>query len=567
PAEPVRIHDIQGRAHRSPLTGRPVATSGIVTAAGPRGFWVQDPAPDGDPATSEGVYVFTGARPTVARGDAVDVQGTVTEYRAGGADSANLTVTELTTPTVGVTAHDRPLPAPTLIGPGGRVAPAAVRTDAPGDVERSAAFDPATGALDFAESMEGMLVRVRDAVAVGPTSSFGELPVLPGGAGSPRTSRGGILYSYADSNTERVRLDDALAPMPAADVGDRLPGAVDGVLDYGFGNYQLEVLATPAVESHGLRRETTRRPREGELAVATFNVQNLSPRDDPAKFARLAATIVQNLAAPDLVAVEEVQDDNGPAAGGTVTAEQTWTRLTDAIVAAGGPRYDHRQIDPVDGADGGQPGGNIRVGFLFRTDRGLRFVDRPGATATTPDEVLPGPHLRYSPGRVDPANPAFTDSRKPLAGEFRWRGRPLFVIANHFASKGGDQPLLGRFQPPARPSETQRHAQAQVVRGFVDQLLGADRQARIVVLGDLNDFEFSRTVDLLTAGGALVDLPRTLPRPERYTYVFEGNSEVLDHILPSRSLRRYDYDVVHVNSEFADQVSDHDPQVVRLDVR
>jgi predicted extracellular nuclease len=104
------------------------------------------------------------------------------------------------------------------------------------------------------------------------------------------------------------------------------------------------------------------------------------------------------------------------------------------------------------------------------------------------------------------------------------------------------------------------------VRGFVDQLLAADRHAAVVVLGDLNDFEFSATADILTAGGALVDLPRTLPEPERYTYVFEGNSQVLDHILLSRALRRYDYDIVHLNSEYADQSSDHDPQVVRLRV-
>ena len=99
------------------------------------------------------------------------------------------------------------------------------------------------------------------------------------------------------------------------------------------------------------------------------------------------------------------------------------------------------------------------------------------------------------------------------------------------------------------------------------------------MLGDLNDFEFSATADILVGSGAtaLVDLPRTLPVNERYTYVFEGNSQVLDHILLSRSLASgpgsghgaahataYEYDIVHTNAEFADQDSDHDPQVVRL---
>jgi predicted extracellular nuclease len=167
---------------------------------------------------------------------------------------------------------------------------------------------------------------------------------------------------------------------------------------------------------------------------------------------------------------------------------------------------------------------------------------------------------------VDPTNPAFNASRKPLAGEFTWNGRTVFVIANHFNSKGGDQPLFGHFQPPARPSETQRHGQATVVRTFVDQILAVDPNASVIVLGDLNDFEFSQTADILTGTGSLLDLPRTLPLAERYTYDFEGNSQVLDHILlsPGLAASSYSYDVVHVNSEFANQLSDHDPQVVRL---
>jgi len=140
------------------------------------------------------------------------------------------------------------------------------------------------------------------------------------------------------------------------------------------------------------------------------------------------------------------------------------------------------------------------------------------------------------------------------------------VIGNHFISKGQDQPLMGRFQPPGRDSEVQRHQQAQEVRGFVDQILAVDPNAAVVVLGDLNDFDFSQTTSILTSGGALVDLPATLPAAERYTYVFEGNSQVLDHILLSRTLSTtgYAYDVVHVNSEFANQASDHEPQVARI---
>jgi hypothetical protein len=206
------------------------------------------------------------------------------------------------------------------------------------------------------------------------------------------------------------------------------------------------------------------------------------------------------------------------------------------------------------------------VAFLFNPAR-VSFVDRPGGTSTTAVGVTKDhgeAHLTASPGRVDPANEAWKASRKPLAGEFVFKGRTVFVIANHFNSKGGDQPTHGRNQPPVRSSEVQRAKQATVLRGFVDQLLTADRNANIVVAGDLNDYPFSPAVQTLTAGGALKDLIATVPEAERYSYVFEGQSQVLDHILASKAPRGVDYDVVHINAEFADQASDHDPQVIRF---
>jgi predicted extracellular nuclease len=108
-----------------------------------------------------------------------------------------------------------------------------------------------------------------------------------------------------------------------------------------------------------------------------------------------------------------------------------------------------------------------------------------------------------------------------------------------------------------------------VVNSFVDELVAANPQANVIVLGDINDFEFSETVELLE-GGVLTTLMDTLPKAERYSYVFEGNSQVLDQILVSANLLGnfpIDYDPVHVNAEFADQASDHDPQVARLDLR
>jgi predicted extracellular nuclease len=459
-----------------------------------------------------------------------------------------------------------------VIGNGGRVPPGEViENDAFGDVEVAGVFDPDFDGLDFYESLEGMRVQLNDAVAVGPRSAFGEIPVVgdDGANAGVRTARGGVVIRANDFNPERVHLDDVIMATPVVNVGDHLGAPAVGVLDYSFGNFKLQITQSLTGVDEGLTREVAVPVSDpDDLAIAAFNVENLDPADGAAKFQDLAELIVHNLGSPDLLSLEEVQDNNGPFNDTVVDASVTLQTLAAAIQAAGGPTYDFRQINPVDDQDGGEPGGNIRVAFLFRTDRGLSFVDRPGGGSTAPTAVVAasaGPELTFSPGRIDPLNPAFTDSRKPLAGEFTFNGRTLFVIANHFNSKGGDQPLFGRFQPPILSSEVQRLQQAQVVNDFADAIVALDPNAAIVALGDFNDFEFSPPLVTLK-GTVLNDLIETLPQGERYSYVFEGNSQTLDHILVSDSLfgGSFAYDVVHVNSEFAVQASDHEPQVVQL---
>ncbi len=586
----VPIHNIQGAGHISPMNGQIVSTApSVVTAKTKNGFYLQDLSPDNNPATSEGVFAFTSSAPSVNVGDKVRAKGVVYEYRPGCDPScsntasgySNLTVTEIGKSDVpaffAVLSTNTPLPAPVIIGNGGRLAPTTViEDDAGGNVETGGVFDPASDGVDFYESLEGMRVQVNDALVVGPRADFGsnrEVYVVAnsGAHAELRTPRGGLLIRSGDFNPERIIFNDLIVAgptLPAVNVRDQFPGATLGLMDYNFGNYKLEVTQLPTVLSGGLTQETMGAAGASQLAVATFNVENLAPSDPPAKFSRLASLIVNNLRAPDLIAVEEIQDNNGTTNNGEVNATQTWNMLIAAIQATGGPAYQFRQINPVNDQDGGAPGGNIRQGFLFRTDRGLGFIDRPGGTSTAATTVVStstGPQLSYSPGRLDPTNPAFVDSRKPLAGEFTFNGHHLFVIANHFNSKGGDQALFGRFQPPAFSSEVQRIQQATVVKNFVTSILNLDPNAEIIVLGDLNDYEFSAPMVTLK-GNVLKDLIETLPPKERYTYDYQGNSETLDHILLSNALfsRPYVYKVVHVNSEFADQASDHEPQVVHL---
>jgi predicted extracellular nuclease len=575
PGTVVRVRQIQGAAHVSPLSGQAVSSvPGIVTARKSNGFYLQDPDPDNDDATAEALFVFTSSAPTVNVGDSVLVSGVVSEFRPGSAVN-NLSLTQIGSPTISVVGTGVALPTPVVLGNGGRAIPnAVIANDAVGGTVESAGtpFDPAQDGIDFYESLEGMRVQVNDAVVVGPRNSFNEVWVLAdnGANATGRTARGGVVISPGDFNPERIQIDDPLlSGSQNVSVGDRFSGPIVGVIDYDFGNFQLQnTQALPSVIAGGLQRETTSLTGSADrLTIANFNVENLHPGSGAAKFSALAAGIVTNLGSPDIVNLEEVQDNNGATNDSVVDASQTLQTLIAAIAAAGGPTYEFRQIDPADDEDGGQPGGNIRVAFLFNPSR-VQFVDRPGGTATaatTVSNVGGKPRLSFSPGRIDPTNAAFEDSRKPLAGEFVFNGRTVFVIATHFNSKGGDQPLFGQFQPPTLTTEAQRLAQANVVGGFAQSILALDSQALIVAAGDFNDFEFSPPLQALQSAG-LTSLVTTLPANERYTYVFDGNSQTLDHILvsPGAQSALAGFDIVHMNAEFFDQISDHDPSVARF---
>ncbi|MEU0334465.1 endonuclease/exonuclease/phosphatase family protein [Streptomyces sp. NPDC006193] len=575
-ADSVRVHDIQGTTRISPFAGQKVTdVPGVVTATraygSSKGFWMQDPAPDDDPATSEGVFVFTNSAPKVAPGDSVTVTGTVSEYVPGGTASGNQSLTEITKPVVTTVSTGNPVPAPAVVDedsvpdaytPAGDAA-------ANGSVN-GLPLAPSTYALDRYESLEGMTVRVEDARVVTATDPYSELWVTVKPSEHP-SRRGGTVYgSYDSQNTGRLQIQSlgGTAGFPKADVGDTLEGATTGPLDYTqFGGYTLVASELGTLRGGGLQRETTRKQSGRELAVATYNVENLDPSDTT--FDRHASAIVHHLQSPDIVSLEEIQDNDGAEDDGTVDADATVRKLIDAIAAAGGPAYDWRSINPVDGQDGGEPGGNIRQVFLFNPAR-VSFVDRPGGDAITAVGVVKErgkARLTLSPGRVDPANAAWTNSRKPLAGEFSFRGETVLVIANHFNSKGGDQGLTSQYQPPVRSSEIQRHAQATAVHAFVKDVLAVQKNANVIALGDINDFEFSGTAKILEGDGELWSAIKSLPRSERYTYDYQGNQQVLDQILVSPAIRRgchAEYDSVHINAEFHDQISDHDPQVLRF---
>src|SRR6185437_7869260 len=582
---PLAIHDIQGTRFLSPQNGNTVTNvPGIVTGVravgSSKGYWIQDPNPDSNPATSEGIFVFTSSAPAVAPGDSVLVSGKVQEFYplASGdtvATTSNLSITEIDQTSASVVSSGNALPAPIVLGPD--TVPGTYAPDLGGGNIESTAIQAARSALDFYESIEGMRVEVDNAWVVGPSDSFAEQYITTK-PDQDVSYRGGTLLT-AENATPSGRLEVVAAngSNPEVSVGDVFTGATIGPIDYSqFGGYLIAATTLGAVQDNHLAPVVATAPARKQLSVATYNVENLAPSNPDSKFQALAQGIVTNLASPDIIAVEEVQDNDGATDDGVVAADQTISKLTAAVVAAGGPHYDSREIDPVNDQDGGQPGGNIRVVFLYNpavvtfVDAGAPTVNR-STTGTQVTKKKGEPALTLSPGRIDPGNAVWNASRKPLVGQFTFNGKDVFVIANHFDSKLGDQSADGRFQFPAQSSAVQRAGQALVEHNFINQILAIDKKADVVVVGDLNDYQFSPALSVLRTGTAdgsgkptLTDLITTLPANQQYTYDFDGVSEVLDHILITKGIGTFTYQVVHVNAEFADQVSDHDPQVVDI---
>ena len=565
------ISEIQGAGHRSPMLSKTVNNVfGIVTAKRGDGFYMQDPVGDGNPATSEGMLVIIRGFPKMNPGDAIlVVTGEVKEFNPGGDGSTSLTITQISTSDYQILGSGYPIPAATVLGNGGRVPPTQViDDDVRGSVATSGSFDIDTDGIDFYESLESMLVQVNNAITISATSKYKELAVVGdfGENASVLTSRGGILLQEDDFNPERIIIDDGLRNLPEAVVGDKFSEPVIGILDYTFGNYKLQTIQKLEIVPGNLAAEvSTLQPDENEIAVATYNVENLDALDNPVRLEMLADHIVNALHAPDIIGLQEIMDNDGEIDSEDVSANRSYQSIIDAIDAIGGPKYQFANIDPLRNSDGGAPGGNIRVGILYRTDRGLSLVEAPAGNARTPVEVVNNNgevSLSLNPARIDPQNRNFIDSRKPLVAQFSFNGNNIFVVVCHLNSKGGDDPLYGGFLPPFEVSAQQRSGQARVINAFVTDLLTVDPQANVVVMGDMNDFPWSESIQALQKD-ALVNLVTTLSLNEQYTYIFDGNSQVLDQIFVSYNLMAdlAGVDVVHLNAEFyyQDRLSDHDP--------
>ncbi len=530
----VEIFEIQGSGAASPYDGQAVETlDNVVTAVGPQGFFMQTPdaRDDADPDTSNGIYVFTGAAPTVAVGDQVDVVGLVDEF---------FDFTEFTSsPTVTVDSSGNPLPA-------------VIAFDA-----TTPSSDPATPscAIQY-ECWEGMLVSVTGGSVTGPSQYYGSDPIAEAWvtAGGARTFREpGIEYPSAypalpewDGNPEVFELDPDKLGLANLQITAGSTFTATGGLGYEFGGYELWA-SSVSVDSAAALPAPVRARAAGELTVGSLNTYRLfddvdnipdtdalgATRDDvvvpTAEYDRrrvkLAMYVVDVLDAPDILGVEEVE---------------SLAVLSDlaAEIATYDPGVSYTAY-----LEEGNDVGTIDVGFLVRDSVSVSAVTQLGRSETF----------------VFSGNTDLTHDRPPLLLEASYVANgtpfPVAVMVNHTRSLGGiEDPTDG---PRVRAKRLQ---QAGSIAAFVQAYQGAHPDVPLIVVGDLNAYEFTDGYvdvvgriagshvdadDLVADGdfdGTWTDVDPDLEMrvldlaaADRYSFVFSGSAQVLDHALTSAS--------------------------------
>lgn len=523
------LPNVQGTGRASPRVDATVTTWGRVTGLTADGFFLQDPTGDGDAATSDGVFVYTYRAPAaefgVTAGACVRVQGQVEEYYGK---------TEISRVGV-VTASD-------LCGNGG-IVPVELPQLHPGD-------DQAT----VLEPLEGMLVRLAWTAGIvhGPAHDYAsgerELALL-----DPAWQRGiGPVHVFHDQPAALIFLSDRLGQeLPPVDWGAALHLPAEGlvgVLDYAFGKYQLLPLPGQNLEvGTAIPRPEIELPplAVDEYGVCTYNAHGLGrgraqfPDDEEyAQALRRAAAVLA-----------------GPLASCTIVALQETGRLEDGVALAEMLAADHGRgymALALPGPATHDPEFPLTNSFLVDRERVVVRDLRQVQTCTDVDYGI------AAPGVCAAGSYAVFD-RPPLAAHLTITGswpaaQELWVISNHWKSKSGDETANAKL----------RLAQAHAVAAVVTEL--AADGTPVIVAGDLNDFYGGPAVAALLDQTGLIQPYDWLAPADRYTYLFNGAAQVLDHLLVSPQLTGQTalVQIVHIHADVAGAPSDHDPVVLRL---
>ena len=568
------ISTVQGAGMNSPVIGATVTVraiviglddevgsgfgsgNSIVTYPTDRGFFLQEEAADADadPLTSEGIFVGLASASTAlpAIGDLVEVTGVVKDTTSAPAFGQ----TRIEAAAYSVISSGNTLPAPVTID----VAAAEAQTIS------GSASNPNRS---YYETLEGMRVTLASGVArSGGTNKFGELFLIPGVATDPlpHTTRNGFVLLRTDPAEPSLigTVEDAGSGNPSnpydppfrsttfveADQGDTVQG-LTGPLAYTYGNYKIatQVGQLPTVVDTGVAYPyaavTPTAP--GQIRVVSFNVENLFPVGgaldghiiDAAEYAEKRDGVVDAigrlLAAPDVIAVQEVGDNNHLGQSGGTTSLAT---LQDVAARLGALGYGTYTAYAIEGNDNR----GIDVGFLIKSTVPVLSgaSQRGGLTAAGSCSDVSG--------RLYDRPPLFLQvDLGPTVG-------PVWLVSNHFASKSAP--------------DSCREAQATWLRDQVAQLEAAGEE--VIVMGDLNAFEDEGALTILQDGTTSLDnLWDTVARDSAYSFQFNGLLQTLDHLLITDGLaaKVQSFGYSHVDNDFATRegqpdghhVSDHDP--------
>jgi hypothetical protein len=539
----LNIHDIQGSGATTPYPDKFVSTSGIVTARKSNGFFMQNAEVnyDMDSATSEGIFVFTSSSPAVAVGDAVGILGTVTEF-------FNLTQIEST------------LPGDVTVTTSGNTLPAAI-------VLTTTILNPA-GPTDQLERFEGMRMHADTLVSVAPTNEFGEtFTVLDGVARplrepgieagqpippDPTTNAPDCCIPIWDLNPERIMIDsDGLAGSTVFSVTSNVTiSNVTGPLDFTFGGYKVLPETTPTASAN-MSAVPVPTPAAGEFTVASYNIENFN--NNPTQRAKAALAIRDVLHLPDVIGTIEIFELSGLQA------------LAAEIESISGVHYEARLIE----SDGTSGDADQDVGFLIKTSRvqidsvtQIELAGCNGTAATCNTFIDPG------------GNPALLNDRPPLvlratvdAGTLN--PREVIVVVNHTRSFI-DIELVTGDGPRVR---AKRKAQGEFLADLLQELQTDNPGVPVMSIGDYNAYQFNDgyTDPIATIKGTptaddqmvvdtspdlvnpnFINLTDSLPADQRYSFIFEGTPQAIDHHIINTVAASYlqRYHIARNNSDF-----------------
>lgn len=588
------INEVQGDKNVSPFEGQTARLTGVVTARLKTGFFIQTPDDkvDNNPNTSEGIYVYTRTEPTgeAAIGNLVSVTGTIEEFRPK-SEPLSLPITELSMfkdrDIIKVESKNNPLPKPVILS----------------------AADFASGVIDALEKYEGMRVQVAEMTVVAPTNGRVDIKTSSSQSngifygvlkGIPRPFRepGIDIYDYIllqdkdkeklkksypkipvfDNNPERLRIESATQlgaqtiDVPAyAEIKN-----LTGVLHYAYRAYAVLVdVDSKYSVSNYVKAQPLPETNERQFSVAGMNLENFfDDEDDPAikedlvtteaferRMKKISLAIRDYLKNPDVIGIVEAEN--------LAALKRLAKRINDDAVAAGKPNPEYEAF-LVDGNDGR----GIDNGLLVKTAR-VKVLETKQL----------GKEDKYK--HPEKKDDVFLNDRPPLmlraSIEDSKTKQPFefMVVVNHLKS------FLGYNDPEQKENvRLKKKLQAEFLAKFVQERQKANPNERIILLGDFNAYQFNDgIVDQIgtilgkPAGKEevmnpsedfvnpdMINLVNVIKPNQRYSYVFDGNAQVLDHIIISDALKKHiqGFGYARLNADFPETYRNDDNRVERF---